>query len=96
MKQHKDCNFSYAGLKTQVRLAIESRNMYVQNIKYLLFLVVQTASQFIHHCSFPFILLICVDTLCSNANIPIYSASNQDRRSRADIAASFQVTFTFG
>ncbi|KAF8413026.1 hypothetical protein HHK36_001000 [Tetracentron sinense] len=27
MKQHKDCNFSYAGLKTQVRLTIESRNM---------------------------------------------------------------------
>lgn len=33
MKQHKDCNFSYAGLKTQVRLAIESRNMYVANVK---------------------------------------------------------------
>lgn len=29
MKQHKDCNFSYAGLKTQVKLAIESRKMYV-------------------------------------------------------------------
>uniref|UniRef100_A0A2P2KJN1 Putative tRNA N6-adenosine threonylcarbamoyltransferase n=1 Tax=Rhizophora mucronata TaxID=61149 RepID=A0A2P2KJN1_RHIMU len=27
MKQHKDCNFSYAGLKTQVRLAIEARNI---------------------------------------------------------------------
>ncbi|KAI5647381.1 hypothetical protein M9H77_33386 [Catharanthus roseus] len=27
MKQHKDCNFSYAGLKTQVRLAIESQNI---------------------------------------------------------------------
>ncbi|KAE7997093.1 hypothetical protein FH972_001759 [Carpinus fangiana] len=27
MKQHKDCNFSYAGLKTQVRLAIKSRNI---------------------------------------------------------------------
>ncbi|PKI70416.1 hypothetical protein CRG98_009191 [Punica granatum] len=27
MKQHKDCNFSYAGLKTQVRLAIESKKM---------------------------------------------------------------------
>ncbi|MQM04349.1 hypothetical protein Taro_037141 [Colocasia esculenta] len=27
MRQHKDCNFSYAGLKTQVRLAIESTNM---------------------------------------------------------------------
>eukprot|EP00262_Sarcandra_glabra_P020625 TRINITY_DN8327_c0_g1_i1.p1 TRINITY_DN8327_c0_g1~~TRINITY_DN8327_c0_g1_i1.p1 ORF type:complete len:473 (+),score=84.38 TRINITY_DN8327_c0_g1_i1:52-1470(+) len=27
MKQHKDCNFSYAGLKTQVRMAIESRNI---------------------------------------------------------------------
>ncbi|KAK7837313.1 probable tRNA N6-adenosine threonylcarbamoyltransferase, mitochondrial [Quercus suber] len=52
MKQHKDCNFSYAGLKTQVRLAIESRNI--------------------------------------NAEIPISCASSQDRRSRADIAASFQ------
>ncbi|KAF2315382.1 hypothetical protein GH714_039071 [Hevea brasiliensis] len=52
MKQHKDCNFSYAGLKTQVRLAIESRNI--------------------------------------NAEIPISSASCQDRSSRADIAASFQ------
>ncbi|XP_020260771.1 probable tRNA N6-adenosine threonylcarbamoyltransferase, mitochondrial [Asparagus officinalis] len=28
MRQHKDCNFSYAGLKTQVRLAIESRNIF--------------------------------------------------------------------
>ncbi|KOM29798.1 hypothetical protein LR48_Vigan805s000300 [Vigna angularis] len=27
MKQHKDYNFSYAGLKTQVRLAIESKKM---------------------------------------------------------------------
>ncbi|KAJ8748955.1 hypothetical protein K2173_013393 [Erythroxylum novogranatense] len=52
MKQHKDCNFSYAGLKTQVRLAIESRNI--------------------------------------NAEIPISSATNHDRSSRADIAASFQ------
>ncbi|XP_062154012.1 probable tRNA N6-adenosine threonylcarbamoyltransferase, mitochondrial [Alnus glutinosa] len=52
MKQHKDCNFSYAGLKTQVRLAIESRNI--------------------------------------NAEIPISCASDQDRSSRADIAASFQ------
>lgn len=52
MKQHKDCNFSYAGLKTQVRLAIESKNI--------------------------------------NAEIPISSASSQDKRSRADIAASFQ------
>ncbi|CAK7347895.1 unnamed protein product [Dovyalis caffra] len=52
MKQHRDCNFSYAGLKTQVRLAIESKNI--------------------------------------NAEIPISSASSQDRRSRADIAASFQ------
>ncbi|KAJ6328436.1 hypothetical protein OIU76_005968 [Salix suchowensis] len=52
MKQHRDCNFSYAGLKTQVRLAIGSHNI--------------------------------------NAEIPISSASSQDRRSRADIAASFQ------
>ncbi|CAN1181959.1 Probable tRNA N6-adenosine threonylcarbamoyltransferase, mitochondrial [Linum perenne] len=52
MKQHKDCNFSYAGLKTQVRLAIESRNI--------------------------------------NVEIPISAASDQDRSSRADIAASFQ------
>ncbi|KAL6322971.1 hypothetical protein AAG906_022874 [Vitis piasezkii] len=43
---------SYAGLKTQVRLAIESRNI--------------------------------------NAEIPISSASSEDRSSRADIAASFQ------
>ncbi|CAN0889847.1 Probable tRNA N6-adenosine threonylcarbamoyltransferase, mitochondrial [Linum grandiflorum] len=57
MKQHKDCNFSYAGLKTQVRLAIESRNI--------------------------------------NAEIPISSASDQDRSSRADIAASFQVLLMF-
>ncbi|CAL5381519.1 unnamed protein product [Camellia sinensis] len=42
MKQHKDCNFSYAGLKTQVRLAIASKNI------------------------------------------------SEDRRSRSDIAASFQ------
>jgi N6-L-threonylcarbamoyladenine synthase len=27
MKYHKDCNFSYAGLKTQVRLAIEAKEM---------------------------------------------------------------------
>ncbi|KAG8391648.1 hypothetical protein BUALT_Bualt01G0209200 [Buddleja alternifolia] len=53
MKQHKDCNFSYAGLKTQVRLAIESKNI--------------------------------------DAAIPIASASTEDRRTRADIAASFQV-----
>ncbi|KAL2658463.1 hypothetical protein AAZV13_03G024500 [Glycine max] len=52
MKQHKDCNFSYAGLKTQVRLAIESKKI--------------------------------------DAKIPISSASNGDRLSRADIAASFQ------
>ncbi|GFY94228.1 glycoprotease 1 [Actinidia rufa] len=52
MKQHKDCNFSYAGLKTQVRLAIESKNI--------------------------------------NAEIPISSASSEDRSSRANIAASFQ------
>ncbi|XP_068344531.1 probable tRNA N6-adenosine threonylcarbamoyltransferase, mitochondrial isoform X1 [Pyrus communis] len=52
MKQHKDCNFSYAGLKTQVRLAIESKNI--------------------------------------NTTIPLSSASSEDRRIRADIAASFQ------
>ncbi|PRQ57575.1 putative N(6)-L-threonylcarbamoyladenine synthase [Rosa chinensis] len=52
MKLHKDCNFSYAGLKTQVRLAIESKNI--------------------------------------NATIPVSSATSEDRRSRADIAASFQ------
>ncbi|ESW06848.1 hypothetical protein PHAVU_010G081700 [Phaseolus vulgaris] len=52
MKQHKDCNFSYAGLKTQVRLAIESKKI--------------------------------------DAQIPISSASNEDKLSRADIAASFQ------
>ncbi|XP_014514497.1 probable tRNA N6-adenosine threonylcarbamoyltransferase, mitochondrial isoform X1 [Vigna radiata var. radiata] len=54
MKQHKDCNFSYAGLKTQVRLAIESKKI--------------------------------------DAKIPISSASEEDRMSRADIAASFQRT----
>ncbi|GAY41965.1 hypothetical protein CUMW_063350 [Citrus unshiu] len=53
MKQHKDCNFSYAGLKTQVRLAIESKNI--------------------------------------DSRIPISSTSCQDRKSRANIAASFQV-----
>ncbi|XP_077235496.1 glycoprotease 1 [Tasmannia lanceolata] len=53
MKQHKDCNFSYAGLKTQVRMAIESKNINADN----------------DHMS---------------------SANSQDRRSHADIAASFQ------
>ncbi|KAL8140218.1 hypothetical protein V2J09_006239 [Rumex salicifolius] len=52
MKQHKDCNFSYAGLKTQVRLAIAAKNI--------------------------------------NADIPIASASNEDKTARANIAASFQ------
>lgn len=36
MKQHKDCNFSYAGLKTQVRLAIESKNMYVHRSEFII------------------------------------------------------------
>ncbi|VAI13804.1 probable tRNA N6-adenosine threonylcarbamoyltransferase, mitochondrial [Triticum dicoccoides] len=53
MRQQKDCNFSYAGLKTQVRLAIESRNL-------------------------------CTD------DIPISSATEEDRQLRANIAASFQ------
>uniref|UniRef100_A0A0E0FKI9 N(6)-L-threonylcarbamoyladenine synthase n=1 Tax=Oryza nivara TaxID=4536 RepID=A0A0E0FKI9_ORYNI len=53
MRQHKDCNFSYAGLKTQVRLAIESRNI-------------------------------------STDDIPISSATKDDRQIRANIAASFQ------
>uniref|UniRef100_A0A453JWH7 N(6)-L-threonylcarbamoyladenine synthase n=1 Tax=Aegilops tauschii subsp. strangulata TaxID=200361 RepID=A0A453JWH7_AEGTS len=53
MRQHKDCNFSYAGLKTPVRLAIESRNL-------------------------------CTD------DIPISSATEEDRQLRANIAASFQ------
>ncbi|XP_071931395.1 probable tRNA N6-adenosine threonylcarbamoyltransferase, mitochondrial isoform X1 [Coffea arabica] len=52
MKQHKDCNFSYAGLKNQVRLEIEAQNI--------------------------------------NAEIPISSASSEDRGARANIAASFQ------
>lgn len=30
--------------------------------------------------------------LCSNATIPVSSATSEDRKSRADIAASFQVT----
>ncbi|KAK9147924.1 hypothetical protein Scep_006681 [Stephania cephalantha] len=46
MKQHKDCNFSYAGLKTQIGF--------------------------------------------SDPDVPISSASCQDRTIRADIAASFQ------
>ncbi|XP_066314234.1 probable tRNA N6-adenosine threonylcarbamoyltransferase, mitochondrial isoform X2 [Miscanthus floridulus] len=53
MRQYKDCNFSYAGLKTQVRLAIESKN------------------------------------LCTE-DVPISSALEEDRQSRANIAASFQ------
>ncbi|XP_074564155.1 putative tRNA N6-adenosine threonylcarbamoyltransferase, mitochondrial [Curcuma longa] len=53
MKQHKDCNFSYAGLKTQVRLAMESRKI-------------------------------------SPANDPMPMTNSEGRRSRADIAASFQ------
>ncbi|XP_078448051.1 glycoprotease 1 isoform X2 [Wolffia australiana] len=53
MRQHKDCNFSYAGLKTQVRLAIESTKIDMENI-------------------------------------PISSTSPEDRKMRADIAASFQ------
>ncbi|XP_057531618.1 probable tRNA N6-adenosine threonylcarbamoyltransferase, mitochondrial [Amaranthus tricolor] len=52
MQQHKDCNFSYAGLKTQVKLAIASKDI--------------------------------------NPEIPLSSASSQDRSLRADIAASFQ------
>ncbi|KAL2553025.1 putative tRNA N6-adenosine threonylcarbamoyltransferase [Forsythia ovata] len=52
MKQHKDCNFSYAGLKTQVRLAIESGNI--------------------------------------NPGILVSSATSEDRKARANIAASFQ------
>ncbi|XP_021756288.1 probable tRNA N6-adenosine threonylcarbamoyltransferase, mitochondrial [Chenopodium quinoa] len=52
MLHHKDCNFSYAGLKTQVKLAIASKNI--------------------------------------DAEIPLSLASSLDRRSRADIAASFQ------
>ncbi|KNA19233.1 hypothetical protein SOVF_063360 [Spinacia oleracea] len=52
MLHHKDCNFSYAGLKTQVKLAIGSKDI--------------------------------------DAEIPLSSASSHDRRSRADIAASFQ------
>ncbi|XP_042395494.1 probable tRNA N6-adenosine threonylcarbamoyltransferase, mitochondrial isoform X3 [Zingiber officinale] len=53
MKQHKDCNFSYAGLKTQVRLAMESRKI-------------------------------------SPGSDPISLTNSEGRRSRADIAASFQ------
>ncbi|CAN8318564.1 unnamed protein product [Cochlearia groenlandica] len=52
MKNHKDCNFSYAGLKTQVKLAIEAKE---------------------------------IDAKC-----PVSSATDEDRRYRADIAASFQ------
>ncbi|XP_049936692.1 probable tRNA N6-adenosine threonylcarbamoyltransferase, mitochondrial isoform X2 [Nymphaea colorata] len=52
MKQHQDCNFSYAGLKTQVRLAIESSNI--------------------------------------KADVPVHLTNAEDRRLRANIAASFQ------
>ncbi|CAN6446015.1 unnamed protein product [Victoria cruziana] len=52
MKQHQDCNFSYAGLKTQVRLAIESVNIL--------------------------------------ADVPVHLTNAEDRRLRANIAASFQ------
>ncbi|KAF3577442.1 hypothetical protein DY000_02028926 [Brassica cretica] len=52
MKNHKDCNFSYSGLKTLVRLAIAARE---------------------------------IDAKC-----PVSSATKEDRRNRADIAASFQ------
>ncbi|XP_047323512.1 probable tRNA N6-adenosine threonylcarbamoyltransferase, mitochondrial [Impatiens glandulifera] len=52
MQQHKDCNFSYAGLKTQVRLAIKSKNI--------------------------------------NVEVPIALATDEDRKLRADLAASFQ------
>ncbi|KAK9143351.1 hypothetical protein Syun_012751 [Stephania yunnanensis] len=55
MKQHKDCNFSYAGLKTQ-----------------------------------PFVQLMCLQIGFSDPDVPISSASCQDRTIRADIAASFQ------
>lgn len=53
MQQHKDCNFSYAGLKTQVRRAIEYKNI-------------------------------------DATNDLIAAASTEDRKLRADIAASFQ------
>lgn len=36
-------------------------------------------------------LLMCVQSMCSNAEIPVSSASSEDRSFRADIAASFQV-----
>ena len=35
---------------------------------------------------------MCARAVCSNAETPISCASSQDRSSRADIAASFQVT----
>ncbi|KAM1063562.1 hypothetical protein FF1_027696 [Malus domestica] len=73
MKQHKDCNFSYAGLKTQVRLAIESKNIDLWSAI--------LAINF-YPPNFPM--------LCSNTTIPLSSASSEDRRIRADIAASFQ------
>lgn len=36
-------------------------------------------------------LLMCGNAVCSNAEIPLSSASSEDRSFRADIAASFQV-----
>lgn len=89
MKQHKDCNFSYAGLKTQVRLAIESSNMYVFHLS--------TRSTYFHAYlstrRFHF-MSTSVLVLCSDASIPISSASVEDRKLRANIAASFQVMAT--
>ncbi|GLJ11384.1 hypothetical protein SUGI_0155080 [Cryptomeria japonica] len=53
MQKYKDCNFSYAGLKTQVRRVIEFNNI-------------------------------------NAISVPIISASCEDRKLRANIAASFQ------
>lgn len=47
MKQHKDCNFSYAGLKTQVRLAMESRKMYV-NYYFTMFISISISCIYIY------------------------------------------------
>ncbi|KAG0566198.1 hypothetical protein M758_7G042000 [Ceratodon purpureus] len=52
MRQRQNCNFSYAGLKNQVRLAIAAKNI--------------------------------------NAEVPLSETDTEERRLRADMAASFQ------
>lgn len=66
------------------------------NHKKLLLVVSSTIILFcaiIHVSKLSYFLVVAIfPVLCSNATIPISSASSEDRRTRADIAASFQVT----